>query len=221
MTLKTPCGNFPRQVSTLICGGCEVVLTFGMKHGYLSRKSRSSWLSRSNVQDSPSRFFRLKTVELMLRTAQASVPEVLPFLCVSLFTGARPEETSKLLWSDFNLPDKKLIIRPEISKTNRHRPIDLSDNAVAWLETFKRQEGQTSHGRLDPRNEASGWKDREAVLKLLRHTHNFDSRSWGYVEAKARELVRKPTNWRKIKRVAKALLERQTLSGDELLALLK
>jgi site-specific recombinase XerD len=114
------------------------VLTFGQKHGYLSRNPAllvdSIKRPRQSVKILP-----VETVELMLRTAQANVPEVLPFLCVSLFTGARPEETSKLLWSDFNLPDKKLIIRPEISKTNRHRPIDLSDNAVAWLETFKRQ----------------------------------------------------------------------------------
>ena len=130
----------------------------------------------------------VETVELMLRTAQANVPEVLPFLCVSLFTGARPEETSKLLWSDFNLPDKKLIIRPEISKTNRHRPIDLSDNAVAWLETFKRQSNRRVMAGWTRATRLAVGKIAKRVLKLLRHTHNFDSRSWGYVEAKAREL---------------------------------
>ena len=114
------------------------VLTFGQKHGYLTKNPallvESIKRPRQSVKILP-----VATVELMLRTAQANVPEVLPFLCVSLFTGARTEEINRVVWSDFNLPDKTLIIRPEISKTNQHRPIDLSDNAVAWLETFKRQ----------------------------------------------------------------------------------
>ena len=51
-----------------------------------------------------------------------------------------PEEISKLLWQDFNLEDKVLRIRPEISKTNRHRIVNLSDNLIAWLETFPRRQ---------------------------------------------------------------------------------
>jgi hypothetical protein len=47
-----------------------------------------------------------------------------------------------LLWSDFNIEDKVLIIRPEISKTNRHRRIDISENLISWLQTFKRQPGR-------------------------------------------------------------------------------
>jgi site-specific recombinase XerD len=117
------------------------VLNYGIKHGYLTKNPallvESIKRPRQSVKILP-----VETVELMLRTAQESVPEVLPFLCVSLFTGARPEEISKLLWSDFNLADKILRIRPEVSKTNRHRNIDLSDNAIAWLETFKRQAGR-------------------------------------------------------------------------------
>jgi site-specific recombinase XerD len=117
------------------------VLTYGVKHGYLTKNPallvESIKRPRQSVKILP-----VETVELMLRTAQMHTPDLLPFLCVSLFTGVRREETSKLLWDDFNLPDKKLIVRAEISKTNQHRPIDLSDNLIAWLETFNRRHGR-------------------------------------------------------------------------------
>jgi site-specific recombinase XerD len=117
------------------------VLTFGQKHGYLT-KNPASLVEPIKRPRQSVKILPVETVELMLRTAQAHTPELLPFLCVSLFTGARREETSKLLWDDFNLPDKKLIVRAEISKTNQHRSIDLSDNLIAWLDTFNRKNGK-------------------------------------------------------------------------------
>jgi integrase len=121
------------------------VLAFGVKHGYLTTNP-ALLVQQIKRPRQPVKILPVKTVELMLRTAQTSVPEVLPFLCVSLFTGARPEEISKLLWNDFNLEDKVLMIRPEISKTNRHRIINLSDNLIDWLATFQRREGRRVMG---------------------------------------------------------------------------
>jgi len=117
------------------------VLTYGVKHGYL-KTNPASLVQQIKRPRQSVKILPVEQVESMLRTAQANVPKVLPFLCVSLFTGARPEEISKLLWNDFNLEDRVLIIRPEISKTNRHRRIDISENLISWLQTFKRQQGR-------------------------------------------------------------------------------
>ena len=159
------------------------VLTFGQKHGYLSKNPallvESIKRPRQSVKILP-----VEQVESMLRAAQANVPTLLPFLCVSLFTGARSEEISKLLWSDFNLPDRKLIIRAEISKTNQHRPIDLSDNLIAWLETFKRQEGRRvmagwTRSTLSAARSKVWEIMREAQPSLLKHPpHNALRHCW-------------------------------------------
>jgi integrase len=117
------------------------VLTYRVKHGYLS-KNPASLVEPIKRPRQSVKILPVETVELMLRTAQMNEPNLLPFLCVSLFAHARPGEISKLLWDDFNLTDKTLQIRAEISKTNQHRPIDLSDNFVAWLETFNRRHGR-------------------------------------------------------------------------------
>jgi site-specific recombinase XerD len=148
------------------------VLAFGVKHGYLS-KNPALLVQQIKRPRQSVKILPVETVELMLRTAQASVSEVLPFLCVSLFTGARPEEISKLLWQDFNLEDKVLRIRPEISKTNRHRIINLSENLIAWLQTFSRREG---------RRVMAGWT--RATLGAARH------RLWQLMRQKQADLPR-------------------------------
>jgi integrase len=50
----------------------------------------------------------------------------------------------KLEWRDIDLTDKVVTIRPEVSKTNRRRFIDLSDNAILWFDAYSRKGGQTA-----------------------------------------------------------------------------
>jgi integrase/recombinase XerD len=77
----------------------------------------------------------------------------------------RPDgELQKLEWRDIDLTDKVVTIRPEVSKTNRRRFIDLSDNAKAWLQAFINRSGAPS-GRVVTYSEselrarrAANWK---------------------------------------------------------------
>ena len=118
------------------------VLNFGLKHSYLA-KNPALLVEPIKRPRQSIKILPVETVELMLRTAKEHTPNLLPFLTISLFAGARPEEINRLEWRDFNLPDKKLIIRPEISKTNQHRTVDLSDNFIEWLNTFDRKESSS------------------------------------------------------------------------------
>jgi integrase len=73
---------------------------------------------------------------------------LLPFVTIGLFCGIRPDgELQKLAWSDIDLAEKVVTIRPEVSKTNRRRFVDLSDNAILWLESYRSKGGQTA-GRI-------------------------------------------------------------------------
>jgi hypothetical protein len=65
------------------------VLAFGVQHDYLS-KNPALLIQRIKRPRQSVKILSVETVELMLRNAQARVAEVLPFWCVSLFTGARP-----------------------------------------------------------------------------------------------------------------------------------
>jgi integrase len=79
-------------------------------------------------------------VEAMLRDALANDLELLPFLVLGFFCGIRPAgELPELDWTDVMLDDghPQVVIRPAVSKTNRRRFVDISENAIAWLEAYR------------------------------------------------------------------------------------
>jgi integrase len=66
--------------------------------------------------------------------------KLLPFFVFGFFCGIRPDgELEKLEWSSVHLVGKSEVeIPPSVSKTKRRRFVDLSENALAWLEEYRR-----------------------------------------------------------------------------------
>jgi integrase len=96
--------------------------------------------------------FSAQEVERMLNDSLENDLELLPFLTLAAFCGIRPDgELQKLLWSDLKFDGDKpqVVIRPEVSKINRRRFVDLSDNAMAWIEAY-RQSGGVTEGKIVP-----------------------------------------------------------------------
>jgi len=89
----------------------------------------------------------------MLNHAFENDLDLLPFLVFGFFAGIRPNgELQKLEWQDVDLTEHGkpvLVIRPEVSKTKRRRFIDLSPNAIEWIEAF-RQQGGKLEDRISP-----------------------------------------------------------------------
>ena len=87
-------------------------------------------------------------VKAMLEHALAKDLPLLPYVVLGCFAGIRPDgELQKVEWRDIDLTGKVVTIRPEVSKTNRRRFIDLGDNAKSWLEAYQFKGGQTG-GRI-------------------------------------------------------------------------
>jgi integrase len=90
----------------------------------------------------------VRQVTKMLNHALKNDLELLPFLTLGFFCGIRPEgELQKIEWRDIDLADRIVTIRPEVSKTHRRRFPEISENAVAWLEIYRRRGGRTE-GRV-------------------------------------------------------------------------
>ena len=104
---------------------------YGIKRGYLTDNpiARFDFVERPRceVVTIPN-----KRVSAMLNHAFEDDLDLLPFLVFGFFAGIRPNgELQKLEWRDVDLADSGkpvLVIRPEVSKTNRRRFIDLSPN---------------------------------------------------------------------------------------------
>jgi integrase len=95
-----------------------------------------------------------ESVAKMLEHALKNDLELLPFLVLGFFCGIRPDgELSQVLWSDVHLGEKpEVIVRATVSKTRRMRPIELSENAVSWLNAY-RFRGGNMHGAIVKFNE--------------------------------------------------------------------
>jgi len=101
----------------------------------------------------------------MLNHALKNDLELLPFLTMAFFCGIRPDgELQKLEWGDIDLTDRIVTIRPEVSKTHRRRFPEISENAVAWLEAYRRRGGRTD-GRIVPFSPSVLRKKRRANWK--------------------------------------------------------
>jgi integrase len=157
----------------------RAVFFFGIKRGYLVDNpiSRLDFAERKRkeVQTIPS-----DKVQAMLIHALENDLALLPYLVLGFFAGIRPDgELQKLEWDDVKLADGTIVIRPEVSKTNRRRFPAISSNAAAWIETY-RQHGGTFDGKVVTYGESQLREHRKAnwtdagitkwVQQGMRHT---------------------------------------------------
>jgi integrase len=127
----------------------RAVFFFGIKRGYLAENpiTRMDFAERKRkeIETIPS-----DKVQAMLDHALEHDLDLLPYLVFAFFAGIRPDgELQKLEWSDVKLAEGTIVIRPEVSKTNRRRFPKISENAAYWLETY-RQNGGSFDGKVTP-----------------------------------------------------------------------
>lgn len=155
----------------------QAVFNLGIKRGYLKEnpisKLEFAHRPRKGVVTLPN-----DVVIKMLNHAKTNEPKLLGFLSLALFCGIRPDELTRMLWSDVLLDEKTVVIRENVSKTKRRRFIDISDNAVAWLNLCDR-----STKKIVPFSAATltrarrkNWDavksdDRLWVQQVMRHTY--------------------------------------------------
>jgi integrase len=113
----------------------RTVLAFAVRKGYVDRNAALSLdlvdLGREEVHVySPTEIARL------LNAAQEHEPSLTTFIAICAFAGLRPEREARHLdWSDIHLddPQPQIVVRPELSKTRRHRFVDIRPNLAEWL----------------------------------------------------------------------------------------
>jgi site-specific recombinase XerD len=86
--------------------------------------------------------------EQMLRTAQNSFPELVPYVAIGLFAGLRPVELhgelsghGALSWQHIYLDKRVIVVAPEQDKTRQGRNVRMSDNLAEWLATYRQTHG--------------------------------------------------------------------------------
>ena len=158
----------------------RAVFNLGEKRGFLPRGSNP--INAMHFVRAPRKEVEIVSNEhlkKMLEHALKNDLELLPFLTLGFFCGIRPAgELTQVLWRDVHLDAEKpeVIIRAAVSKTRRMRPIELSPNAVDWLNAYRARGGnmdglivKLSRHRLENRR-AANW--RAVAGKKIRWIHD-------------------------------------------------
>jgi integrase len=108
----------------------------------------------------------------MLECALRDDPGLVPFLVVCGFAGIRPDgEAVKIEWSDYNWAEGRLEVRPEITKTNQRRFVELEPCAREWLNVYRERGGSVAGLMAKFTSEANLRDHREANRKAAGITH--------------------------------------------------
>jgi integrase/recombinase XerD len=110
----------------------SVVLNFAKDKGYVNINPVDS-LEFAPRPKTEIQFLSNDLVEAMLRHAAKHEIELLPYLTIGFYCGCREAELTKLLWSDVNLEDSRLMVRAEVSKTRSKRFPPIPSCAMEWL----------------------------------------------------------------------------------------
>jgi integrase/recombinase XerD len=114
----------------------RAVFNYGIKRGYLTENpiARLDFAARPRLEVVT---VPIDQVTGMLNHALENDLYLAPFLVFGFFAGVRPDgELLEFEWSDVKMDANVIVIRPEVSKTNRRRFVDLSPNAKAWLNAY-------------------------------------------------------------------------------------
>lgn len=84
--------------------------------------------------------------------------KLLSFVVIGLFGGLRRAELERLQQGDVNLDERTVIVRAAHAKTRQRRVVELSENAVAWLDGINSHRSTTKDGeRMCPANLKRMW----------------------------------------------------------------
>ncbi len=122
----------------------RAVFHYGIKRGYLATNPIDR-LDFMEVGRQEVEILEVEEVSRLLTAALENDLVLLPFLVLGFFCGIRPDgELEKLEWRDLDFKDHTVTIRPEVSKTKRRRFVDISKNALSWLNEYRARGGRTS-----------------------------------------------------------------------------
>lgn len=111
--------------------------------------------------DEPRKKVRTLTNDQVSRLLEVATDQTLPFWCIAIFAGLRPEsELGRLRWEDIDLEEKILVVDGDASETMEtktgRRVVKLADNLVQWLQPYAGRTGNVMPGLTN--NNGSGWK---------------------------------------------------------------
>lgn len=115
------------------------------------------------VEATPVTFWTAEQVRLLLHTAEALKPELVPLLAILALAGLRPAEAEALRWESINLTEKIIRVEGATSKTRARRVVPIVDNLATWLLRYLKTAGPIAPKPQTVRR----WRERIVAATLL------------------------------------------------------
>lgn len=119
-----------------------------------------------------------RQVARLLVVCRKYFPEDLPYNCIGLFAGVRPEELLRMDWGMIQLEESHILLPAEVTKTERRRVIEIEPALKHWLEWHRNRGGKSSGPvveRKNLRNRLRSLRVKAKILKWpqdgMRHTY--------------------------------------------------
>lgn len=119
-------------------GDVRACFAWAMREGFCSLNPAEG-IAKAKLRDEEIGTLSVRQCEVLLRGALKQ-SEMMGFVVLGLFAGLRPAEIQRLTWDAVDLRERTVIVAGSQAKTRRRRVVDLSENAVAWLSTLKREQ---------------------------------------------------------------------------------
>jgi hypothetical protein len=117
----------------------RAVFNYGVKRDYLATNPIAK-MDFEEVVKGDTQIFDPATVKAILNDCLEKDLAFLPYRVIGFFAGVRPDgELTRLEWPDIDLDAKQITLRAEITKKKRKRWVDLSENAIAWLQEYQKR----------------------------------------------------------------------------------
>jgi len=116
------------------------LLSFAKREGYLAREwAEMAYVPKAQEEDKEIGVYTPEELRRIL--AKRPGPDLLPFVVLGAFTGARPSEIQRLDWRDFHWETGELFIGKGKVRTAGHRLVPLLPACVAWLQSIRKTSG--------------------------------------------------------------------------------
>jgi integrase len=93
------------------------------------------------VPEDPEIFTTEQALRLLYAAKVRPELEVLPYVAIGMFAGLRSSELEHLDWAQIDLRQRLIEVTAESAKTSQKRFVKISDNLLAWIEPYKKDEG--------------------------------------------------------------------------------
>lgn len=119
----------------------QAVYNFGLIDGNLWCGENPVSLIKAYPESTEApQFLKVPQVIKLLRGAEEHDRDLLPFLCLGLFTGMRRSEILCLRWKDVDFDSGTIYVSGSIAKTSDWRNAFMPENLSKWLAPFRQKD---------------------------------------------------------------------------------